>query len=585
MGQDTNMLNTHQQLVKTTAEKPGQDTRPQAPGTATGLLQLLSGAVPAEEGSLGSGDGVPPHRQQQRSHSAGQTAKKDRAPLSRKKKGHGSAEAEDLFLLPPRKPSFPFQWAWESFTLDGRVLLQPGSPLASGHQAPAQGARGLPLPPAVFQSQHQPKSRRKSTTNLPGPHGFCRKTEAPNVDRRRQPEAWGGKGEHQGREQSSECGLWPPGEGWGPESEEAAEPESQGAEEAEQALSPGELPQIPRREPVWEQEDAEEAEEREHRALHRRKARSGRKGRNSGEKNSDKGELQDHSQGSSSSTKDLCKAQRRKPRAKELEGPWDLEKLQRQLQQDLEEQGLCGTQKQPWKVLRAAVQASGRSGKTHALGDAETFLSSSFPNRTFHKRQEATRSLLQSWERQQQEEQQRAELRRAREHRVQQQVARCLAAYAPRGSRRPTATRCKLEELRRQERQRFAEYQAELQGIQHRVQARPYLFQQAMQANARLTVTRRFSQVLSALGLDEEQLLAEAGKEDKEGTSRKPRSPWAWERGGDQEMPSTAASICVWSIGVRMEHPFQSAPRTEHRPTSSQPDRPSTPSPDAASSP
>lgn len=35
--------------------------------------------------------------------------------------------------------------------------------------------------------------------------------------------------------------------------------------------------------------------------------------------------------------------------------------------------------------------------------------------------------------------------------------------------------------LRRQERQRFVEYQAELQGIQHRVQARPYLFQQAMQ--------------------------------------------------------------------------------------------------------
>lgn len=43
------------------------------------------------------------------------------------------------------------------------------------------------------------------------------------------------------------------------------------------------------------------------------------------------------------------------------------------------------------------------------------------------------------------------------------------------------------------------------------------------QANARLTVTRRFSQVLSALGLDEEQLVAEAGKRHTEGTSRKPR--------------------------------------------------------------
>ncbi|OWK17255.1 SART1, partial [Cervus elaphus hippelaphus] len=130
-------------------------------------------------------------------------------------------------------------------------------------------------------------------------------------------------------------------------------------------------------------------------------------------------------------------------------------------------------------------------------------------------------NLLRAWERQQQEERQQAEVRRAREQRVQHQVARCLAAYAPRGSRGPGAAQRKLEELRRQERQRFVEYQAELQGIQHRVQARPYLFQQAMQANARLNVTRRFSQVLSALGLDEEQLLAEAGKGDMEGTPRK----------------------------------------------------------------
>lgn len=36
---------------------------------------------------------------------------------------------------------------------------------------------------------------------------------------------------------------------------------------------------------------------------------------------------------------------------------------------------------------------------------------------------------------------------------------------------------------RRQERQRLIEYQAELQDIQHRVQARPYLFQQAMQVS------------------------------------------------------------------------------------------------------
>lgn len=43
------------------------------------------------------------------------------------------------------------------------------------------------------------------------------------------------------------------------------------------------------------------------------------------------------------------------------------------------------------------------------------------------------------------------------------------------------------------------------------------------QTNARLTMTRRFSQVLSSLGLDEDQLLTEAGKEDTEGGSRKSR--------------------------------------------------------------
>ncbi|NP_001382423.1 testis-specific protein 10-interacting protein isoform d [Homo sapiens] len=221
-------------------------------------------------------------------------------------------------------------------------------------------------------------------------------------------------------------------------------------------------------------------------------------------------------------------------------------------------------------------QASKRNGKAYASGYDETFVSANLPNRTFHKRQEATRSLLQAWERQRQEERQQAELRRARTQHVQRQVAHCLAAYAPRGSRGPGAAQRKLEELRRQERQRFAEYQAELQGIQHRVQARPFLFQQAMQpwcragsrllspqANARLTVTRRFSQVLSALGLDEEQLLSEAGKVDREGTPRKPRSHR--------------------SMGVRMEHSPQRPPRTE--PTGSQPDRHYNPSLDPECSP
>ncbi|EQB77706.1 U4/U6.U5 tri-snRNP-associated protein 1 [Camelus ferus] len=311
--------------------------------------------------------------------------------------------------------------------MDGRAPLQPGSTSAPGHQA-------LPVPPAV--QQH--KSRPKSTANLPEAHGFCWKTEVPNLERRQfsvcscipiPP----GKGKSQVLEPPGECGRQPPGKrsGSGLGSEEATEPEAPGTEESEEG---------------------------EPRAPHRQRAASRRKGWNSSEMASDESELQ--CEGSSSSSNNLQGPQRRKSRAKELERPWDLEKLQRQLQQELD----CGTEKQPWEALRAVVQGSGRSRKAQALRGDETFLFANFPNRTFHKRQEATR---------------------------------------------------------RQERQRFAEYQAELQGIRHRVQARPYLFQQAMQVNARLTVTRRFSQVLSALGLDEKQLLAQAGKGETEGTPKK----------------------------------------------------------------
>ncbi|XP_072870655.1 testis-specific protein 10-interacting protein isoform X1 [Chlorocebus sabaeus] len=559
MGQDTNMLNTYQQLVRTPLARPGQDMRLQAPGTSTRLLKLLSTISQDKQGRLGSGDGVPNQDLQRRSQSSRQTAKKDRKPRGQSKKGQGSEEAEDLFRLPPRKPSFPFQWAWESIATDVRAVLQPSSP-TPGHQA-------LPMPSSSSQRQ----SRRKSTANLPEAYGCCRKTEAQNLKARQQLGAWGGvsmppgKGEL-GPEPTSECGLQPPGRrpGSGSASDKQVQLQGPGAEEAERGLSSGEPPQRPRRGSISEEEQfseaTEEAEEGEHSAPCRRRAGCQKKGQISGEEASDEGELQGQSQGSSPSFNNLQRPQRRKTRARELQGPWDLEKLHRQLQRDLD----CGPQKQPWKALRAAFQASKQNGKTYASEDNETFLSANLPNRTFHKRQEATRSLLQAWERQRQEERQQAELRRARTQHVQRQVARCLAAYAPRGSRGPGAAQHKLEELRRQERQRFAEYQAELQGIQHRVQARPFLFQQAMQpwcrarnpllspqANARLTVTRRFSQVLSALGLDEEQLLSEAGKVDRDGTPRKPRSHR--------------------SMGVRMEHSPQRPPRTE--PTGSQPDR------------
>ncbi|XP_076971784.1 testis-specific protein 10-interacting protein isoform X2 [Tamandua tetradactyla] len=390
------------------------------------------------QGSLGSGDGVLVQGRQRRSRSAEQTAKKDRGPSGRSKKG--------LLPSPPRKPSFPFQWAWESFLTDGRPLRQPRAPAGPVPARP-------PLPPAGRQArpQHRPRRRTAPTASLPGPHGLRGTTEPPGAQGRRRPGAGGAKGERPGPEPRGERGLWPPRKSADSECE-AAEEEAPGAREAGRALSPGELPPLLRRGPPWEEEgsceETEEGEDGVPRAPRRGRAHSRRKGKNSGEELLGEGDLQGRSPGSCPSSSNLQGAHGTQTRAEMLEGPWDLEKLQRQLQRDLEERGLCGPQKQPWKVLRAAVQATRRGGKTHALGDDETFLSASFPNRTFHKRQEATRKLLKTWEQQQQEEQQRAEMRRAREQRVQQQVARCLAAYVPRGSRGPGAAQSKLEELR-----------------------------------------------------------------------------------------------------------------------------------------
>ncbi|XP_006771635.1 PREDICTED: testis-specific protein 10-interacting protein [Myotis davidii] len=522
VGQDINMLNTHQQLVRT--RRAGQDPRLRAPGMGTGLLELLSGMDQAEQGRLGSGNSVI-RSQRQRAQSGGQTAKKNRRPRSWNKNGHGSAEAEDVVPSSPRKPSFPFQWAWESYTTDGQAPLRPGS---------------LSAPAAP---QH--KFSCKCTDSCLEAHDLCWKMKVQHLERRQQLQAWDvsiPSGQGEGRE--LEGGLQPPCKksGSGSESEEAAE-------EAERGLSSGELPQSPRRrstlEEEWFAEEPEEAEEEEeeHKAPRRRRAGSRRKGWNSRAEASEKSELQ--GQGSHPSSSDPQGPQRRKARATEREGMWDLEKMKKQIEQNLDR----GLKKHPWKAWRIAIQNCNRSGKAQALGEDETPFAN-LTTRTFHKRQEATRSMLQGWERRQQEEQQQAEQRKAREQQVQQQVARCLATYAPRSQGLGAAQR-KLEELRRQERQRFAEYQAELQGIQHRVQARPFLFQQAMQTNARLTVTRRFSQVLSALGLDEEQLLAEARKGDAKGTSRKPRS----------QRP----------IGERMEHSSQSPPETGT--TGSQPER------------
>ncbi|XP_060116118.1 testis-specific protein 10-interacting protein [Heteronotia binoei] len=125
--------------------------------------------------------------------------------------------------------------------------------------------------------------------------------------------------------------------------------------------------------------------------------------------------------------------------------------------------------------------------------------------KTSDKRQEANRLLLLEWERREQQEKWRAEMRRLKEQQVQREVARCLAGYrSPRYS--DISVQKRRKELRRQEKQRMEEYFLQLQEMQDRVESRPYLFERVMQDNARQAVQRRFSQVLSALSIDEEML-------------------------------------------------------------------------------
>lgn len=289
--------------------------------------------------------------------------------------------------------------------------------------------------------------------SLPEAHGFCWKTEVPVLERRQQLRAWGcvpippSTGQSQELGSDSEGGLQLAGQkpGLDLESQLAAELEAFGAEEAEKGLSPGELPRVPRRGSIlekWYTEVAEGAQEGVPKAPHRRRTSSWRKSRNSGEKAPDEGELQSPGTGS----KIFPGPQRGKSGGKKLEGPWDLETLQRQLQQDLDF-GECGAQhlgspgsyklgrevgsqqlrpgvrtglglapgagwwdfpggretgrpwhgplwtgstKRPWKALRAALQVSARSGKAHASVDDDALLFN-LPDRSFHRRQEATR--------------------------------------------------------------------------------------------------------------------------------------------------------------------------------------------------
>lgn len=226
-------------------------------------------------------------------------------------------------VFPPRKPSFPFQWAWESFITRTSTPAQPGASLD-------------PSAPGF------PQLRHRSAASLPEALGFCRKLEAQNLEKRQQPGGWGAsplsKGESPGLQVPHESTLWPPRKSARPELEWAE------AEEPERDLSPSELPQLPLRALTLEEELFSdmpgEDEEGEHQASQTgRRPGPQNKGQNCGEEASSEGHGCGHGSGSSG----LGGSQRRKVKVKELQGPWDLEMPRRRLQQSLD-CGECATQ-------------------------------------------------------------------------------------------------------------------------------------------------------------------------------------------------------------------------------------------------
>ncbi|XP_030076007.1 testis-specific protein 10-interacting protein [Microcaecilia unicolor] len=122
-------------------------------------------------------------------------------------------------------------------------------------------------------------------------------------------------------------------------------------------------------------------------------------------------------------------------------------------------------------------------------------------NRTFQKRQEAVRKWLLEVDRRKQEERDSALERRARARQLQKRVLECLDAYRT-GISFEDVLRKKLKEFRKQDRERMAEYRAELQEMEERIKHRPFLFEQSKKP----ALKRHICRLLADLGFDEESI-------------------------------------------------------------------------------
>ncbi|XP_064407815.1 protein FAM161A-like isoform X1 [Latimeria chalumnae] len=118
----------------------------------------------------------------------------------------------------------------------------------------------------------------------------------------------------------------------------------------------------------------------------------------------------------------------------------------------------------------------------------------------------------QRWKKEGDQERKRRNKHRSKVHR---QVTERLRLYNT-NPNLEQILQAKLEQYRRQERLREAEYAAELQEMQERVDNKPLLFERVMQNNARMAMERQFSRVLQELGLDELLIRRQASDRDDE---------------------------------------------------------------------
>ncbi|XP_061686959.1 protein FAM161A [Syngnathoides biaculeatus] len=125
------------------------------------------------------------------------------------------------------------------------------------------------------------------------------------------------------------------------------------------------------------------------------------------------------------------------------------------------------------------------------------------------KRHEAVRQALERRRRAEQEEARWTERQKEREKKLQKLVQKRASANDPHLALIHTYGH-KLQEFRKQDRQRRKEYQQEIKEIEERVKGRPLLLEQVAQKNAKQAAQKRFADKLHGVHLNEDFLCRKA---------------------------------------------------------------------------